>query len=158
MRDELCDALSVALQDPSAPRIELRGAGRSFCSGGDLAEFGGFTDSSATHAIRLARHPARWMSRLAERTTVYLHGACFGAGIELPAFASRLVADPSTVVSLPEIGLGLIPGAGGTISLPQRIGRQRTAWLALTAARVDARTALDWGLVDAIAEPDGFPA
>ena len=47
--------------------------------------------------------------------------------------------------------MGLLPGAGGTVSLPRRIGRQRTAWLALTGARLDAATALPWRLVDAIA-------
>jgi enoyl-CoA hydratase/carnithine racemase len=150
MRDELCDALAVVLNDPDCETLEIRGSGPSFCSGGDLSEFGSFPDSSGTHGVRLARHPARLMARLAERTTVFLHGACLGAGIELPAFAGRVVADPSTSIALPEIALGLVPGAGGTVSLPRRIGRQRTAWLALTGARLDATTALAWGLVDAI--------
>jgi enoyl-CoA hydratase/carnithine racemase len=46
--------------------------------------------------------------------------------------------------------MGLIPGAGGTVSLPRRIGRRRTALLALTATAIDAPTALDWGLVDTL--------
>jgi enoyl-CoA hydratase/carnithine racemase len=48
--------------------------------------------------------------------------------------------------------MGLIPGAGGTVSLPRRIGPHRTAWLTLSGARIDAATALDWGLVDEIRE------
>jgi enoyl-CoA hydratase/carnithine racemase len=84
---------------------------------------------------------------------VHLHGACVGSGIELPAFAATVLAEPSTVVSLPEVSLGLIPGAGGTVSLPRRIGRHRTARLALTGDRIDAATALEWGLVDAIEDP-----
>jgi enoyl-CoA hydratase/carnithine racemase len=75
-----------------------------------------------------------------------------GAGIELPAYAQRITAAPGTIISLPEIALGLVPGAGGTVSLPRRIGRQRTAWLGLTGARIDAVTALEWGLIDAIAD------
>lgn len=150
MRDELCDALTVALDDPAAPEVVVRGAGPSFCSGGDLSEFGSFTDPAGAHRVRLARHPARLMARLAERTTVFLHGACLGAGIELPAFARRVVADASASIGLPELSLGLVPGAGGTVSLPRRIGRHRTAWLALTGARVDAHTALAWGLVDEV--------
>ena len=59
-------------------------------------------------------------------------------------------ADPSTRIALPEVGLGLVPGAGGTVSLPRRIGRHRTLLLALTAEPIDAATALAWGLVDAI--------
>ena len=86
----------------------------------------------------------------ATRVVVHLHGACFGSGIELPAFASRVIAAPDVRIALPELALGLIPGAGGTVSLPRRIGRHRTAQLALTGRTIDAVTALDWGLVDQI--------
>ena len=71
-----------------------------------------------------------------------------GAGIELPAFARRVVAAEDAFFQLPELSLGLIPGAGGTVSIPRRIGRQRTARLALSGERLDAATALEWGLVD----------
>jgi enoyl-CoA hydratase/carnithine racemase len=60
------------------------------------------------------------------------------------------VARPDTVIGLPEVAMGLIPGAGGTVSLPRRIGRHRTAWLALTGRTIDAPTAREWGLVDEI--------
>ena len=150
LRDELCEALSVACCDESLERVVLTGAGPSFCSGGDLNEFGSFPSPPASHVVRLTRSPARLMAGLADRITVELHGACMGAGIELPAFAHRVLAHPDTVFALPEIGLGLVPGAGGTVSLPRRIGRHRTAWLALTGARIDAPTALAWGLVDGI--------
>jgi enoyl-CoA hydratase/carnithine racemase len=83
----------------------------------------------------------------------YVHGACIGAGIELPAFCGRVTARADARFQLPEVGMGLIPGAGGTVSLPRRIGRQRAAWLALTGERVDAETARRWGLIDAI-EPE----
>jgi enoyl-CoA hydratase/carnithine racemase len=90
------------------------------------------------------------MQKLASRTTAYLHGSCLGAGIELPAFARTIYAAPDVRIGLPEIGLGLIPGAGGTASLPQRIGRWRTAFLALTGATIGAEQALRWGLIDAV--------
>ena len=93
------------------------------------------------------------LARIARRVRAELHGACVGAGIELPAFASRVVAREDAFFQLPELSMGLIPGAGGTVSLPRRIGRQRTAWLALTGARLEAATALDWGLVDELAPP-----
>jgi enoyl-CoA hydratase/carnithine racemase len=79
-----------------------------------------------------------------------VHGACVGAGVELPAFAARVVARADARFWLPELGLGLVPGAGGTVSLPRRIGRQRTAWLALSGRPIDARTALAWGLIDEV--------
>jgi enoyl-CoA hydratase/carnithine racemase len=150
LRDELCEALAVALEDPDVEEVHLRGNGRAFCAGGDLDEFGTLPDPATAHLVRLARSPARLLACLAPRVTAHLHGACIGSGIELPAFAGRVVAEADTVIGLPEVGLGLVPGAGGTVSLPARIGRHRTAQLALTGHRIDAATARAWGLVDEI--------
>jgi enoyl-CoA hydratase/carnithine racemase len=94
------------------------------------------------------RSPARALAAASTRTTVTVQGACYGAGVELPAFARRVVARADATFTLPEVGLGLIPGAGGTVSIPRRIGRQRAAWLMLTRRTIDVATALDWGLVD----------
>jgi hypothetical protein len=150
VRDGVAEALAVALVDDSIDRILLRGAGPSFCSGGDLDEFGAFPDPASSHLIRLTRSPARLVARLSARVEVRAHGSCMGAGMELPAFAGRLVAHPDARFALPELALGLVPGAGGTVSLPRRIGRHRTALLGLTGIVIDAPTALEWGLVDAI--------
>lgn len=148
MRDALCEALDIAILDDSVRRVRLRGAGASFCSGGDLDEFGTQHDTSLGHAIRLQRSAARRLHQLGDRAEVELHGACIGAGIELAAFAPRVRARDGAWFQLPEVGMGLIPGAGGTVSLPRRIGRWRTAWLAITGSRLDLDTALAWGLVD----------
>jgi hypothetical protein len=150
MRDALADALSLAVTDDSIARIELRALGHHFCAGGDLAEFGTTPDPVTAHLVRTTRSVGMLLHGLAGRTEAHLHGACVGAGIELAAFAGRVHAAPDTVCSLPELSLGLVPGAGGTVSLSRRIGRWRTAYLALTGAGVDAETARDWGLVDAI--------
>ena len=151
MRDELVEALELVADDPTIERVMLSGAGPSFCSGGDLGEFGTVDDPPTAHAVRLTRHPGWWMHEVGARVTVQLHGACIGAGIELPAFAGRVIAAPGMFAALPEVSMGLIPGAGGTVSITRRIGRQRCAWMALTGRRVDAGTALDWGLVDEVA-------
>jgi hypothetical protein len=148
MRDELVAALAVAALDPSVTAVHLRGAGASFCSGGDLDEFGSRSDPATAHLVRMLASPARALVEVAGRTTAHLHGDVVGSGIELAAFAHRVVADPTTRISLPEVGLGLIPGAGGTVSLPRRIGRHRTLHLALSAGPIDAATAAEWGLVD----------
>jgi enoyl-CoA hydratase/carnithine racemase len=148
MRDELVAALQLAAADPSISSIHVHGHGPSFCSGGDLAEFGSRPDPSTAHGIRTQRSAGWWVSRLAPLVTFHLHGACVGAGIELAAFAATVEATEDTTVSLPEVSMGLIPGAGGTASIPRRIGPSRAAWLALTGARLDAPTALRWGLVD----------
>ena len=148
MRDALVEALRTAAADSSVEGVILRGAGDSFCSGGDLAEFGTTPDPAVGHATRVTRSAGWWLHRLARDVRVHLHGHCIGAGIELPAFAGTVLAAPDTRIRLPEVAMGLVPGAGGTVSIPRRIGRHRTAWLAITGAEIDAHTALRWGLVD----------
>ena len=150
MRDALVEGLHVAIADPDIAEIVLEGFGPAFCSGGDLDEFGSLPDPATAHAIRSTRNAARLLAQCSDRATARLHGACVGAGIELAAFAGRVIARADAFFELPEVGLGLVPGAGGTVSLPRRIGRQRTAWMALSGARVDASTALQWGLVDRV--------
>ena len=150
MRDELCGALAIACADPSIRSVDLRGAGTAFSSGGDLDEFGSLPDPTTGHLARTSRSPARLLATIADRATAHVHGACVGAGIELAAFARQVVAAPDARFLLPEIGLGLIPGSGGTVSISRRIGRQRTAWLALRGEFIDATTAHAWGLVDMV--------
>lgn len=154
LRDELTEALAVAVVDDTIEHVVVRGNGPSFSSGGDLDEFGSRPDPATAHVTRLARSPARLMHRLRERSTVLLHGAAFGGGVELAAFSHDVVAHHETRIALPELRLGLIPGAGGTVSLTRRLGRQRTAALALSGRHIDAATALKWGLVDRILPTD----
>ena len=154
MRDQLVEALEFALIDPEAGPVVLGADGPAFSSGGDLNEFGDATDVALAHAIRLQQAPVRLAHALGERLAARLHGACVGAGIELPASAARVTAAPDAWFRLPEVGMGLIPGAGGTVSIPRRIGRQRTCFMAISGRDIDARTGLAWGLVDAI-EPGG---
>jgi enoyl-CoA hydratase/carnithine racemase len=153
VRDELVEALDLALLDPSV-HVRLRGDGPSFCSGGDLDEFGTAQDVAGAHLVRLERSAGLRLATLASRTTAVLHGACIGAGIELPSFAGRVVARSDVRIQLPELALGLIPGAGGTVSVPRRVGRWRTAELALSGRVLGAADALAWGLVDAVLGPD----
>jgi hypothetical protein len=150
MRDALVEVLAVPLADPAIATIELRGAGKSFCSGRDLDEFGIAVDPVAAYLVRLDRSPWWLLHRLQDRTRVHVHGACIGAGLEIAAFAGHVSADPDTVFSLPEVSMGLVPGAGGTVSVVRRIGRWRAAWMMLTGERISAETALDWGLIDAV--------
>ncbi len=150
LRDSLVEGLQLARVDESIKDVLLCGEGDSFCSGGDLDEFGSAPNPAQAHVIRTMQSPALMISALAGRIRSEVHGACLGAGIELPAFTDRIVARDDAFFQLPEIAMGLIPGAGGTVSLPARIGRQRTAWLGLSGGRIDAQTALEWGLVDEV--------
>ncbi len=152
LRDALCEALQLVADDAEIARVILSGAGACFSAGGDLDEFGEATDAGRAHASRMTRSAALLMHTLRDRIEARLHGACIGAGIELPAFAGCVKARPDAFFVLPEVSMGLVPGAGGTASILPRIGRQRLAYMALTGARVDAATALSWGLVDEIVE------
>jgi len=154
MRDGLLEGLALAAADDSITTVVLRGAGPSFCSGGDLDEFGSFTDPAAAHIVRLTTSIGRSIDAVGSRLVARVHGPCAGSGVELPAFASRVVARPDFTAALPEVGLGLIPGAGGTASITRRVGRHRLALLALSGARIDATTALQWGLVDEVSDEE----
>lgn len=150
MRDGLSEMLQLAVIDTSIQRIVLTGSGRSFSLGADLAEFGTTRDPAEAHAIRQQTLPARWAARCGERMEVHVQGACVGAGLELAAFAGRIIAGPRAWFQLPELTMGLLPGAGGCVSLTRRIGRHKTAELILSGRRLNAREALAWGLVDEI--------
>jgi hypothetical protein len=151
VRDGLVEALRLALADDTIDSVFLDGNGPVFSAGGDLDEFGTTPDLGTAHLIRTRAGAARLVDALADRTEVRVHGACVGAGIEVPGFASRIVAAPGTVFRLPEVSMGLIPGAGGCVSVPRRIGRWRAYWMCVTNVALDTDTALSWGLVDEIA-------
>ena len=148
MRDQLVDVLKALHAGADDRPVVITGAGGNFCAGGDPAEFGTVSDPATAHLIRSRANAAPWLATIADRATALIDGACVGAGIELAAFCATVTATERARFRLPELSMGLIPGAGGTVSIPARIGRQRTlAWL-LTNAEVDALTAREWGLVD----------
>lgn len=150
MRDALYEALANALDDPTRPAVTLQGAGRCFSTGGALAEFGTATDLAEAHTVRVLHSCARALDALGERGTVRLHGACVGSGIEVAAAAHRRVAAQDAWFQLPELAMGLIPGAGGTATVARAIGRHRSYWMLLSGKRIDARIAREWGLIHAI--------
>lgn len=150
MRDQLTNALEWLDLDVSLDGALLVGAGSNFCAGGDLDEFGSTPSPAVGHRVRMLRSLPALMHRVADRIRVHVHGSCVGAGIELPAFCNSVVAHPDATFRLPEIGFGLVPGAGGTVSVTRRCGRHRAAWLALTGRTIDAEHALRWRIVDRI--------
>ncbi len=152
MRDAWVEALQLLATDASIEALHFRGLGACFSVGGELREFGSLPDPATAHWVRSVHSPARLLAQLGERITFFVHGACLGSGIELPAFGGHVVAHSKTFFQLPELQVGLIPGAGGTVSMTRRIGRQRVAWLVLSGRRINAQTALAWGLVDEVVD------
>lgn len=152
MRDALHEAFALANADRTIERVRLRAEGRSFGLGADLSEFGTTTDPATAHAIRCVTLPAREALMCADRMEVHIDGACIGAGLELAACAARITASRRAWFQLPELAMGILPGAGGCVSLSRRIGRQRTLLMVLSGRRLGAREALAWGLVDALVD------
>ncbi|MCV7177686.1 enoyl-CoA hydratase/isomerase family protein [Mycolicibacterium sphagni] len=150
----LLEALTVALLDDTVTEVVLGGNGASFCSGGDLGEFGTFADPAAAHLARTRHSPALALDevtrRLGRACRAEIHGRALGSGLEMASFCGWVSCQPDAVLGLPELMLGLIPGAGGTLSITRRIGRWRTAYLVLSGRTIGPATALEWGLVDEI--------
>ena len=157
MRDELHAALDEARSQPEIT-VVLRGDGPSFCSGGDLDEFGTAPGPVEAHAVRLGRSLALLVWEMSDRIVVGIHGSCLGAGIELPAFARRVVAADDARVGLPELDLGLVPGAGGTVSVTRRAGSTVLLELLLSGGTIDSGAALSIGVVDEVVPRDQLRA
>jgi enoyl-CoA hydratase/carnithine racemase len=152
MRDALVEALQWIRADDSIREVRLSGRGRCFSTGGELAEFGTAPDTATAHLVRCLALPGRELEACRDRVGVEVHGACVGSGIEFPAFSADLRAHADSWFQLPELRYGLIPGAGGCVSISRRIGRQRTAWMVLSGRRIGAAQAKKWGLVDQLIE------
>lgn len=152
MRDALCTLLDLAMTEPDIQSIHLTGDGATFSTGGAIEEFGEVPDPATAHWVRSLRLPAWRLARLSDKLGVHVNGAAIGAGVELAAFGHHVTASSKAWFQLPELKYGLIPGAGGTASIPRRIGRQKTAYMALSMEKVRSEKALKWGLIDAITD------
>jgi hypothetical protein len=150
LRDALYEALMLVATDHTISSATVSGAGDCFSAGGDLDEFGEATDGAHAHLVRSTRSTGLLLDQLRAKVGFRLHGACIGAGIELPSFSKRVTAAEDSFFQLPEVAMGLIPGAGGTVSILRRIGRHRTAYMAISNQKISSKTALEWGLIDAV--------
>jgi 3-hydroxyacyl-CoA dehydrogenase / enoyl-CoA hydratase / 3-hydroxybutyryl-CoA epimerase len=136
--------------------VLISGKGDTFIAGADIEEF--LEIKSADDAERLSLDGQSLLDRLEQlRTPVVaaIHGACLGGGLETAlACAWRVGTDhPKTVLALPEVMLGLIPGAGGTQRLPKLVGLRNALDMILTGRNVRAKKALQMGLIDEMVHP-----
>lgn len=152
LRRGLARALDTALGDPAVKVILLGAAGRSWPAGADFREFGRTTGtpSLAELCARIAASP--------KPVIAALHGTVLGGGLELALSAALRLAEPGTEIGLPEVTLGLSPGAGGTQRLPRLIGAKAALGLMLSGLPVTAARAAAIGLVDAVTEGGAVPA
>jgi enoyl-CoA hydratase/carnithine racemase len=126
---------------------------RAFCVGADLKERNSFTDADFGRQRPVTRACYTGVLDLPMPTIAAVHGFALGGGYELALSCDIIVADPSAVVGLPEVSVGVIPGGGGTQLLPRRVGAARAAELVFTARRVPAAEALALGMVDVLTAP-----
>ncbi|MET8509293.1 enoyl-CoA hydratase-related protein [Streptomyces sp. NPDC004787] len=141
-----CAALAA---DPAVRVTVLTSSNdRAFCVGADLKERNSFSDAELVRQRPVARAAYTGVLELPMPTVAAVHGFALGGGYELALSCDVIVGDRSTVVGLPEVSVGVIPGGGGTQLLPRRVGAARAAELVFTARRVEAAEARELGLVD----------
>lgn len=154
--DALGDIFCALEQDSSVIAVVLTGAGdRAFAAGADVKSFPDALGKPGV-AAELARGLHEIMNRIdnfAKPTIAALHGFVLGGGLELALSCDIRVCDVTTQLGLPEIKLGILPGAGGTQRLPRLIGEGRAKQMMFTGVPVDAATAERWGLVNLVTEP-----
>ena len=149
LRSALFDALNDAGQDPEVAGVVLIGDGRCFCAGADVSEFRG----DKADKISSGRDPGELMTLIDgfdKPVVAALHGTALGGGLELALSCHYRVAARSAQLGLPEINLGVLPGAGGTQRLPRLIGLALALDMMLTGNAVDVDAALHMGLVDEV--------
>jgi 3-hydroxyacyl-CoA dehydrogenase len=146
VREPLQNALKTLAGDASVAAVVLACAGRTFVAGADITEFG---------------KPMQWpelrdiiatLEAIQKPTVAAIHGTALGGGLELALGCHFRIADKGAKLGLPEVKLGLLPGAGGTIRLPRLVGPAKALKMIVSGAPVSADEALASGLVDAISE------
>jgi enoyl-CoA hydratase/carnithine racemase len=147
MRDDLFAALGAADEDPDVRVLVLRGRGPAFCTGGDVREFGTAPSAVAARVVRWRRDVWGRLLALRAATLAAVHGYAVGGGMEMALLCDVCIAADDARFALPETGLGMIPGVGGTQTVPRRAGTGRALDLVLGGGWLDARAAAAAGLV-----------
>jgi 3-hydroxyacyl-CoA dehydrogenase len=146
VRAGITAALDRIRSDPAVQGAVIIGSGNTFISGSDLKEFDSPLQEPLLPAVIAA------IENYPRPVVAALHGTALGGGYELALGCDARVAAPGTLLGLPEVTLGMIPGAGGAQRLPRLVGVARAIELISTGARIKASVALAEGMIDAIAE------
>src|SRR5512143_2475464 len=146
VRDGLYEGFKAAIADPAVKAIVLICEGRTFIAGADISEFGGAQKGASLFDVQNAIEDST------KPVIAAIHGTALGGGLEVALCAHYRVAVPSARLGLPEVALGLLPGAGGTQRLPRIVGVQKALEMVTSGQHVPAKQALAMGLVDELAE------
>ena len=153
LAEELSAACQSLAADDSVWAVIVRGAGeRAFCAGADLKARRDFSPEQWSAQRQLFRRTFALLRAVPQPTIAAVHGFALGGGTELAMLCDLIVASSDAVFGLTEVSLGIIPGGGGTQSLPRLIGRQRAKELIFAARRIGAQEAYRLGLVNHVVE------
>ena len=148
VRQGLHDGLALALADNAVAAIVLTGAGRAFIAGADISEFGGKSEGPSLGDCLAA------MDNSSKPIVAAINGTAFGGGLEVALCCHYRVIAPSAPVGLPEVKLGLLPGAGGTQRLPRLIGAEKALNFILSGDPIPGPAAVQMGIADHLSEGD----
>ena len=155
MRDELWDLMHAVRDDPDVRVVIFKGVGnRAFSAGADISEFGTAPSYVEARGARRDRDLWGFMLSLDKVLLAAIHGFALGAGIELPMCCDFRIASEDARLGLPEVGLGYIPSAGGTQTLPRHMPPGIAMTMILTGEPIDAETAYRYGLVQRVVPRD----
>lgn len=146
MRDAIFAALEWLHGEREVSVLLVRGNGRAFSTGGDLSEFGTAPSPVRAREVRRQRDVWRLWSTLPCVSIAAVHGHAVGGGLEMALLCDLIVCAHDARFALPETGLGLVPGVGGTQTLPRAVGEGRAAAILLAGDAIDGRTAVRIGL------------
>ncbi len=150
---EIAEVADVIIQDPEVQVVIFTGEGKAFVAGADIAELSEIKDAfAARESATFGQAVMGEISSLPVPTIAAINGYALGGGLELALACDLRVASTKAKLGLPEVGLGLIPGYGGTQRLPRLIGRGRALDLIFTGRHVSAEEALSLGIVNRVAE------
>jgi methylglutaconyl-CoA hydratase len=150
---ELHDAVQILSSSSAVRAVIITGCGhKAFCAGADLKERKDMDESQVRMAVGMIRGTIQAVADLPMPVIAALNGVALGGGLELALACDFRIAAKSALMGLPETGLAIIPGAGGTQRLPRLIGVNKAKELIYTGRRVDADEALQMGLVNAVVE------
>ncbi len=145
VRDGLYEGFKAAIADPAAAAIVLICGGRTFIAGADISEFGGASKGASLFDVQ------EMMESSPKPVVAAIHGTALGGGLEVALCAHYRIAVPSAKCGLPEVNLGLLPGAGGTQRLPRIAGPRKALEMMTAGNHVPADECLAMGLVDELA-------
>jgi enoyl-CoA hydratase/carnithine racemase len=154
MRDELWEVFCAIRDDPTVRAMLLNGAGRSFCAGADLTEFGTAPSIAVAREVRGARDVWGLLHELEVPTIAALHGHVIGSGLEMALLCDVRVAAEGTQFRFPELSLGFIPAAAGTQTLPRLTRLGFALEMLLSGTWVDTETGLQCGMVNRVVPQD----